>query len=99
MSGTGISTAPLPPAVWHRRTVAPARKAREAPLALQAPLFSLPPRTLRAVLEQHSAGVEILADPIGFGKVAALARVLAGVDQALDLVDRDRRAFVFRLAQ
>ena len=42
---------------------------------------------------------EILADAIGFGEIAAAARVLARLDQLLDLVDRHRRPLVFRPAQ
>src|SRR5688572_23288007 len=99
MSGTGMqrfyrhpvarALSTLPSAGWHRRTSAPAREARQAPRH-QGTLLSFPPSALRAVLEQHPAGVEILANPIGFAEIAALAGVLAGVDQALDLVDRDR---------
>jgi hypothetical protein len=39
------------------------------------------------------------ADPVGLGKVAGTPRRPARLDRLLDLVDRNRRLFVFRAAQ
>ena len=59
----------------------------------------LPARALRAVFEQDAARLQILADAIGFGEVAAPAGVLARLDRLLDLVDRHRRPLVLGAPQ
>ena len=56
------------------------------------PPFPLPPRPRRRVLEQHAARGEVVTDAVGGREVAPAARVLAGVDQALDLRRRRRAA-------
>src|SRR5262249_60816061 len=53
--------------------------------------FPLPPRARRTVLEQDPAPGQIVADPIGRGEITPPPRRLTILDQALDLVDRDRR--------
>src|SRR5690606_35089496 len=48
---------------------------------------SLPPpgRPLRSVLEQDAAGVEFVADAVGFGPVLAAAGLGAAGDEVVDL--------------
>ena len=50
--------------------------------------FLLPARAARVVLEQDAAIGQLVADAVGGGEVAPLARGLALLDQPLDLLDR-----------
>ena len=61
--------------------------------------FFLPARPGGTVLEQNAAGRQIVADAVGGGEVAPAPGRMPLLDQPLDLLDRDRRLFVFRPAQ
>src|SRR6476646_10228228 len=78
-------------------TVGPAKPDTTVPAAFV--LFPLPSRSGGAVLEQHAASRQVVANAVGRSEIAAAARRLAIFDEALDLLDRNRRPFLFRTAQ
>src|SRR6185503_5708402 len=56
---------------------------RRQPEADSQKLFAFPPRRRPCVFKDDAAGLEILADAIGFGKVAGQPCRAAGSDQLL----------------
>jgi hypothetical protein len=61
--------------------------------------LSFPPGSARTVFEKHTACRQVMANAIRRGKVAAAPGGQAFLDQPLDLVDGNRRPFVFGAAQ
>src|SRR6187549_1027416 len=82
---------------------APLRPYAFEPIRLRAHtpmrLLPLPAGAASAVFEQYSASGEIVADPVGFGKVPAAPGGVALLDETLDLLWVDRRPGILGLAQ